>query len=68
MSSEISIKCVVVGDGAVGKTSMLMSYFKKRFMESHVPTVFDNYSACMMVNGQQVQLGLWDTGALNAHR
>jgi len=62
MAAEISIKCVVVGDGAVGKTSMLMSYFKKRFQENHVPTVFDNYSACMMVNGQQVSLGLWDTG------
>jgi Ras family protein A len=52
---------VIVGDGACGKTCLLIVFSKDQFPEVYVPTVFENYVADIEVDGKQVELALWDT-------
>ena len=61
MSGTTAIKCVVVGDGAVGKTCLLYSYTSNVFYEDHVPTIFDNMYMNVCFRGSNVHFNLWDT-------
>ena len=54
-------KLVIVGDGASGKTCLLIAFSKGNFPDVYVPTVFENYVADLEVNGIMYEIGLWDT-------
>ena len=54
--ANIRKKLVIVGDGACGKTCLLIVFSKDQFPEVYVPTVFENYVADIEVDGKQVCL------------
>uniref|UniRef100_A0A8C6UVX6 Ras homolog family member Ua n=1 Tax=Neogobius melanostomus TaxID=47308 RepID=A0A8C6UVX6_9GOBI len=60
-ATERRVKCVLVGDGAVGKTSLVVSYTTNGYPTEYVPTAFDNFSAVVSVDGQALRLQLCDT-------
>ncbi|XP_037620736.1 rho-related GTP-binding protein RhoH [Sebastes umbrosus] len=58
---EMSLKCVLVGDSAVGKTALLVRFTSETFPDSYKPTVFENTGVEVYMDGVQISLGLWDT-------
>uniref|UniRef100_A0A8C3SSP8 Uncharacterized protein n=1 Tax=Chelydra serpentina TaxID=8475 RepID=A0A8C3SSP8_CHESE len=58
----MAIKMVVVGNGAVGKSSMIQRYCKGIFTKHHKKTIgVDFLERQIQVNNEDVRLMLWDT-------
>jgi len=55
-----NIKLVIIGDGAVGKTCLVMRYANNAYPEEYIPTVFDNYTVNVKIDETVVNLGLWE--------
>uniref|UniRef100_A0AAY4DPH6 Uncharacterized protein n=1 Tax=Denticeps clupeoides TaxID=299321 RepID=A0AAY4DPH6_9TELE len=56
-AAERRVTCVLVGDGAVGKTSLVVSYATNGFPAQYVPT---GHGALVSVDGTPVRLQLCD--------
>ncbi|CAD5230738.1 unnamed protein product [Bursaphelenchus xylophilus] len=55
------LKCVLVGNAAVGKTSLIVAYTTNGFRETYRPTAFDNYSVTVNVDNKPLRMDLCDT-------
>uniref|UniRef100_A0A8C3FAD0 Rho-related GTP-binding protein RhoU n=1 Tax=Chrysemys picta bellii TaxID=8478 RepID=A0A8C3FAD0_CHRPI len=55
------LQCVLLGDGAVGKTSLAVSYSANGYPARYVPTALDRFSAVVQVDSAPVRLHLCDT-------
>ena len=62
MSDDEILKFVILGEGRVGKTSILSKYFAKKFDEGQKSTVNPAfYEKTQNYQGKNVQLKFWDT-------
>ncbi|XP_062865119.1 rho-related GTP-binding protein RhoH [Trichomycterus rosablanca] len=65
---ETSVKCVLVGDCAVGKTALLVRFTSETFPDSYRPTIYENTGVDVFMDGVQISLGLWDTAGNDTFR
>ncbi|KAJ8611844.1 hypothetical protein CTAYLR_005778 [Chrysophaeum taylorii] len=56
-----SVKVVLVGNGAVGKTCLVVKRTTGAFPEEYVPTVYDVPTMNSMIDGTPTNVTLWDT-------
>lgn len=60
---KIFLKGVAIGDGAVGKTSLIVRHVDKSFAEDYKPTLgFDISLKTITVEENQIELLIWDIG------
>ena len=59
---HIKLKLLIIGDSAVGKTSMLLKYTDNFFPESHLATIGVEFKTKdIQYNGYNINLQVWDT-------
>lgn len=52
---------VVLGDGGVGKTSIILRYTRNQFSETYEPTLEDNTKATIVYNDKKINIDIADT-------
>uniref|UniRef100_A0A915D8N5 Uncharacterized protein n=1 Tax=Ditylenchus dipsaci TaxID=166011 RepID=A0A915D8N5_9BILA len=60
-ANKKEIRCVLVGDACVGKTSLIVAYTTNGFSDRYTPTAFDNFSVTVNVDEKPLRLELCDT-------
>ena len=60
--AEITLKILLVGDSAVGKTTLLIKYIEDKFSDAHITTIGVEYKDKeITINNRKVNLQIWDT-------
>lgn len=61
-NSKLNVKIVIIGEASVGKTSLMSSFISDTFSDQMQPTIgCDIQNKTMCVEGQNVDIRLWDT-------
>ena len=62
LDMEVSLKVIVVGNGMVGKTSLITRYATGRMTDTYKKTIGTDFmEKTIELSGEQVKLMLWDT-------
>uniref|UniRef100_A0AC35EXJ7 Ras-related protein Rab-21 n=1 Tax=Panagrolaimus sp. PS1159 TaxID=55785 RepID=A0AC35EXJ7_9BILA len=57
-----SFKVVLLGEGAVGKSSVLLRYIENKFNNKHLSTTQASFATRKLnIDGKDVELNIWDT-------
>ena len=68
MSHRMAI--IIVGDGKVGKTSILKRFDKRQFVSQHIRTTGVDFiqTSYKAEQGEEVQVKIWDTAGQERFR
>ena len=68
-SNSNVFKILTIGDGGVGKTSILRRYVENKFYKHHLSTIgIDFLSKTITIKGKEIKLKIWDTAGQERYR
>jgi len=60
--ASVTFKVVLLGEGCVGKTSLVLRYVENKFNDAHQSTIQASFlTKKLIVNSTQISLAIWDT-------
>ena len=63
---RLNFKIIVIGDGGVGKTSLIKQFTKGKFQNDYVKTIGAQFSIySKIINGDNIRLIFWDIAGQN---
>ena len=66
---ELKLKLLLIGDTAVGKTSMILKYCDDKFLDTHLATIGVEFkSKTIFTDKYKVTLNVWDTAGQERFR
>lgn len=64
-----TLKILIIGEGGVGKSCLLLRYTDDKFTETFMPTIgVDFKTKCINIEGSTVKLQVWDTAGQEKFR
>lgn len=61
MNGKLLFKLIIIGDAAVGKTSLVKNFVKEEFKTDYLPTLGVNiYFKELKINDKNIELSIWD--------
>ncbi|XP_077301817.1 ras-related protein Rab-21-like [Arctopsyche grandis] len=61
-TNSFNFKIVLLGEGCVGKTSLLLRYIEDKFNDKHMTTIQASFlNKKINVQGKHINLSIWDT-------
>ncbi|CAF3978246.1 unnamed protein product [Rotaria magnacalcarata] len=69
MNRGVTFKVVLLGEGSVGKTSIVLRYTEDLFNDKHIETEQASFrTKKVILDGRRVELSIWDTAGQERYR
>jgi small GTP-binding protein len=69
LNTTVELKLLLLGNGSVGKTSLINRYLKKVYNPVYLTTIgIDKSVKFLLINNKQIQLSIWDTAGQEQFR